>query len=124
MKSKAGTDTEFFRTEKIPKILLQIAPPVMLAQLIQAMYNIVDSFFVGKYSEPALTALSVIYPLQLIIIALAVGTGVGVNTYMARLYAQKCRDRRKKQREQARFWRLEPGLYLPFSRSSVCVRMS
>ena len=61
----------------------------MLAQLIQAMYNIVDSFFVGKYSEPALTALSVIYPLQLIIIALAVGTGVGVNTYMARLYAQK-----------------------------------
>ena len=107
MKSKAGTDTEFFRTEKIPKILLQIAPPVMLAQLIQAMYNIVDSFFVGKYSEPALTALSVIYPLQLIIIALAVGTGVGV----------------KKQREQARFWRLEPGLYLPFSRSSVCVRM-
>lgn len=61
----------------------------MLAQLIQAMYNIVDSFFVGKYSESALTALSVIYPLQLIIIALAVGTGVGVNTYMARLYAQK-----------------------------------
>lgn len=89
MKSKAGTDTEFFRTEKIPKILLQIAPPVMLAQLIQAMYNIVDSFFVGKYSEPALTALSVIYPLQFVIIALAVGTGVGVNTYMARLYAQK-----------------------------------
>mgnify|MGYP003246289114 CR=1 FL=1 len=61
----------------------------MLAQLIQALYNIVDSFFVGKYSESALTALSVIYPLQLIIIALAVGTGVGVNTYMARLYAQK-----------------------------------
>ena len=60
MKSKAGTDTEFFRTEKIPKILLQIAPPVMLAQLIQAMYNIVDSFFVGKYSESALTALSFI----------------------------------------------------------------
>ena len=58
---------------------------------IDGVFNIVvvDSFFVGKYSEPALTALSVIYPLQLIIIALAVGTGVGVNTYMARLYAQK-----------------------------------
>lgn len=52
------------------------------------MYNIVDSFFVGKYSADALTALTVIYPLQLIIIALAVGTGVGVNTYMARKYAQ------------------------------------
>lgn len=59
----------------------------MLAQLIQALYNIVDSFFVGMYSDDALTALSVIFPLQLILIALAVGTGVGVNTYMARQYA-------------------------------------
>ncbi len=73
---------------KISRILLQIAPPVMLAQLIQALYNIVDSFFVGLYSANALTALSVIYPLQLIIVALAVGTGVGVNTYMAHKYAQ------------------------------------
>lgn len=46
----------------------------MLAQLIQAMYNIVDSFFVGKYSESALTALSVIYPLQLIIMRWRMGT--------------------------------------------------
>lgn len=48
---RAGAETELFRTEKIPRILLKIAPPVMLAQLIQAMYNIVDSFFVGQYSE-------------------------------------------------------------------------
>ena len=82
------TDNEFFGKERIGKILLKVAPPVMLAMLIQALYNIVDSFFVGKYSEDALTALTVIYPLQLIIIALAVGTGVGVNTYMARKYAQ------------------------------------
>lgn len=81
-------EKDFFGKERIGKILLKMAPPVMLAQLIQALYNIVDSFFVGKYSENALTALTVIYPLQLIIIALAVGTGVGVNTYMARKYAQ------------------------------------
>lgn len=55
----------------------------MLAQLIQAFYNIVDSLFVGKYSETGLTALSIIYPLQLLMIALAVGTGVGINTDMA-----------------------------------------
>lgn len=61
----------------------------MFAQLIQALYNIVDSYFVGKYSPDGLTALSVIFPVQLIITALAVGTGVGVNTQMARLYAQK-----------------------------------
>ena len=82
------TEASFFGTEKTSRILLKIAPPVMLAQLIQAMYNIVDSFFVGKYFADALTALTVIYSLQLIIIALAVGTGVGVNTYMARKYAQ------------------------------------
>ena len=56
----------------------------MLAQLIQALYNIVDSLFVGKYSETGLTALSIIYPLQLLMIALAVGTGVGINTDMYR----------------------------------------
>ena len=81
-------DSSFFGTERIGKILLKLAPPVMLAQLIQAMYNIVDSFFVGQYSNDALTALTVIYPLQLIIVALAVGTGVGVNTYMARKDSQ------------------------------------
>lgn len=75
--------TELFGTEKISKILLRLAPPVMLAQLIQALYNIVDSLFVGRYSESGLTALSIIYPLQLLMIAFAVGTGVGINTVMA-----------------------------------------
>lgn len=83
-----SSEKDFFGTERISRILWRIAPPVMLAQLIQALYNIVDSFFVGRYSADALTAVTVIYPLQLVIIALAVGTGVGVNTYMARKYAQ------------------------------------
>ncbi len=85
--SKAVIDHNYFGTERVGKILLKMAPPVMLAQLIQAFYNIADSFFVGRYSSDALTAVTVIYPVQLIIIALAVGTGVGVNTYMARKYA-------------------------------------
>lgn len=74
---------ELFGKEKISKVLLKIAPPVMLAQLIQALYNIVDSLFVGNYSDSGLTALSIIYPIQLLMIALAVGTGVGINTVMA-----------------------------------------
>ena len=65
-------NSDFFGTEKITKILLKMAPPVMLAQLIQALYNVVDSFFVGCYSESGLTALSIIYPIQLLMIALAV----------------------------------------------------
>lgn len=76
-------DASFFGTEKIEKILLRLAPPVMLAQLIQALYNIVDSLFIGRYSDTGLTALSIVYPLQLLMIALAVGTGVGINTAMA-----------------------------------------
>ncbi len=81
--SNSVSDAQFFGQEKISKILLKIAPPVMLAQLIQALYNIVDSLFVGKYSESGLTALSIVYPLQLLMIALAVGTGVGINTAMS-----------------------------------------
>lgn len=79
----AFSESQFFGQEKISKILLKIAPPVMLAQLIQALYNIVDSLFVGQYSESGLTSLSIIYPIQLLMIALAVGTGVGINTAMA-----------------------------------------
>ena len=85
--SQTAVDDRYFQTERVWKILLRIAPPVMLAQLIQALYNIVDSYFVGQYSNSGLTALSVIFPVQLIITAIAGGTGVGVNTYMARMYA-------------------------------------
>lgn len=83
---KTLSDAQFFGEEKISRILLKIAPPVMLAQLIQALYNIVDSLFVGRYADSGLTALSIIYPIQLLMIALAVGTGVGINTAMASRY--------------------------------------
>lgn len=74
---------ELFGTQPIGRILWKLAPPVMLAQLIQALYNIIDSLFIGHYAASGLTALSIIYPLQLLMIALAVGTGVGINTVMA-----------------------------------------
>lgn len=65
--------------EKMPvgKLLLKLSPPVMLALLIQSIYNIVDSFFIGRYAAEGLTALSVIYPLQLLITSVATGTGPG-----------------------------------------------
>ena len=85
--------SSIFGTEKISRILLRLAPPVMLAQLIQALYNIIDSLFIGRYSESGLTALSIIYPLQLLMIALAVGTGVGINTVMAAELGSGHRDR-------------------------------
>lgn len=80
---KNSEAADFFGTGEIGKILFKLAPPVMLAQLIQALYNVVDSLFVGRYSDAGLTALSIVYPMQLLMIALAVGTGVGINTAMA-----------------------------------------
>lgn len=62
-----------------------MSPPVMLALLIQSIYNIADSFFVARYSTEGLTALSIVYPVQLLITALATGTGAGVNILISRL---------------------------------------
>jgi Na+-driven multidrug efflux pump len=73
-----------FGNEKIHKIIFKLAPPVMIAQLIQALYNIVDSLFIGRFDSKALTALSIIYPLQLLMIAIATGTGVGFNALISR----------------------------------------
>lgn len=85
---KVSNEGGFFGTASIGKILLRVAPPVMPAQLIQALYDIVDSFFVGKYSDDALTALSVVYPWQLIAIALAVGA-VGLALYFRTVKGRK-----------------------------------
>ena len=81
--------TKQFGSEKVGRLIFKMSLPVMLAALIQALYNIVDSFFIGKYSDTGLAALSVIYPVQLLMIALATGTGVGVNTIMASKLGQK-----------------------------------
>lgn len=69
----------------VSKLLLKMSPPVMLALLIQSIYNIADSFFVARYSTEGLTALSIVYSVQLLITALATGTGAGVNILISRL---------------------------------------
>lgn len=72
----------------IKRLLLKLSPPVMLALLIQSIYNIVDSFFVARYSDEGLTALSIVYPMQLLMTALATGTGAGVNLLISRMDGQ------------------------------------
>ena len=72
----------------IKRLLLKLSPPVMLALLIQSIYNIVDSFFVARYSGEGLTALSIVYPMQLLMTALATGTGAGVNLLISRMDGQ------------------------------------
>ena len=65
----------------IRPLLYTMAVPLMLSLLVQSLYNIVDSIFVAKLSETALTAASLVYSVQFLMIAVGVGTAVGLNAY-------------------------------------------
>ena len=73
----------------VPQLLLTMAIPLMLSLLVQSLYNIVDSIYVSRISEKALTATSLAYPVQILMIALGVGTAVGINALLSRLLGQK-----------------------------------
>lgn len=73
----------------VPKLVITMALPLMLSLLVQSLYNIVDGFFVGKISEEAFTATSLASPIQLLMIAASVGTGVGVNAVVSRMVGAK-----------------------------------
>lgn len=80
----------------IGKLLVVMSIPMMISFFIQALYNMVDSIFVAKISENALTAVSIAFPMQNIITAIGVGTGVGVNAMVPRYMGQgKQRDAEK-----------------------------
>ena len=68
----------------IGKLIITMSLPIMASMLVQALYNIVDSVFVAKISENALTAVSMAFPIQNLMIAVGTGTGVGVNALLAR----------------------------------------
>lgn len=72
----------------IGRLLLVMSVPMMVSFFIQALYNVVDSIFVAKISENALTAVSIAFPMQNIITAIGVGTGVGVNAMVPRYLGQ------------------------------------
>ena len=66
------------------KLIMSMSLPAMFSMIIQALYNIVDSIFVAQINENALTAVSLAYPVQMLIISVAVGTGVGLNSLVSR----------------------------------------
>lgn len=67
----------------IDKLIISMSLPIMISMLVQALYNIVDSIFVAKISEDALTAVSMAFPIQNLMIAVGAGTAVGVNALLA-----------------------------------------
>lgn len=76
-------------TMAIPKLLISMSLPMMLSMLVQALYNIVDSIFVAKINEAALTAVSLAYPIQNLMIAIVSGTCVGMNALLSKKLGEK-----------------------------------
>ncbi len=73
----------------VNKLLISMSLPMMVSMLVQALYNVVDSVFVAKVNEAALTAVSLAFPVQNLMIAIAVGTGVGVNALLSKSLGEK-----------------------------------
>lgn len=87
------------KNEPVNKLMLQMGVPMILSMALQVVYNIVDSAFVGNMkegSEAALNALTLVFPIQLLMVALAIGTGVGVNALLARTLGQRNREKASK----------------------------
>ena len=73
----------------VGKLLISMSVPMMISMLVQALYNVVDSMFVAQLNENALTAVSLAFPVQNLMISVAVGTGVGVNALVSRSLGEK-----------------------------------
>lgn len=73
----------------VRKLLITMAAPMILSMLVQALYNIVDSAFVSRISQDALTAISLAFPMQSLMIAVATGTGVGINAMLSKSLGEK-----------------------------------
>lgn len=80
-------------TMPIDRLLLEMAIPMVISMLVQSIYNIVDSMFVSRVSEDALTAVSLAFPVQNILIAFGVGIGVGSSALLSRFLGENNRDR-------------------------------
>ena len=90
-------------TQNINTLLLSMAIPMMISMLVQALYNIVDTMFVSRLGQDALTALSLAFPVQNFLIAVGVGTGVGVNALLSRSLGEKNIERANRTAENGIF---------------------
>ena len=89
MSEKEEKKENIMGTLGITRLIMKMSLPLMISMLIQALYNIVDSMFVARVSETALTAVSLAFPLQNLLIAFGVGTGVGMASYLSRKLGEK-----------------------------------
>ena len=71
------------------RLIPKVSVPIMVSMVVQALYNVVDSIFVARFDPNALTAVSLAYPIQMLMIALSVGMGVGINSLISRKLGEK-----------------------------------
>lgn len=73
----------FMKDKPVLPLVLSMSLPMVLSMLTNSLYNIIDSYFVARISEDAMTAISLVYPLQLLVTAVGVGFGIGINAVAA-----------------------------------------
>ena len=111
----------FMKEKPVIGLVLSMSLPMVFSMMVNALYNIVDSFFVAKISEDAMTALSLVFPVQNLMSAVSIGFGVGINAVIAFFLGAG----EKKKADQAAslgfFWNAVQGLVLQLFRySCVC----
>jgi len=82
------TKSERMGTEPVVQLLLRLSIPSIIGMSVQSLYNIIDSIYIGRLSTEALSALSLAFPIQMVLIAVAVGTGVGTSSLISRLLGE------------------------------------
>ena len=90
-------------TMDVNPLLIKLSIPMMISMLVQALYNVVDSIFVARVSENALTAVSLAFSLQNLMFAVGIGTGVGVNALLSKSLGEKNQSRANKTAENGLF---------------------
>ena len=96
-------DQTYMKEQPVLKLIVSMALPMVISMMVSSLYNIVDSIFVAKLSENALTAVSLAFPLQMLLIAVATGTGVGMNALLSRALGAKKTDEANKIASNAAF---------------------
>src|SRR5690554_6763527 len=77
-------NSEKLGTMHMHRLILTLSVPMMISMFIQSLYNVVDSMFVAQISEEALAALSLVFPIQMLMVAIGIGTGVGMNAELSK----------------------------------------
>ena len=99
-------------TAPVGRLMLQMGTPMILSMMLQAVYNIVDSYFVAKISEDAMTALSLVYPVQNFINAVTIGFGIGINAAIAFYLGAQNQEKADRAATLGAFWNGVHGIVL------------